>query len=105
MEISEVIKNRQSVRAFNNEAVSCDELKELIKAASEAPSWKNSQTSRYYIISDSKIIEQISTDALPKTNQKKTKGIASLIVSTFVKGVAGFDKNTGITILASSSSE
>ena len=48
MELSECIENRRSIRRYLNKPVDREIIKALIKAASDAPSWKNSQVSRYY---------------------------------------------------------
>ena len=82
MELQAVMEKRRSIRNYNPERkVTKEQLEELIKAASYAPSWKNLQTSRYY--------------CLPEFNQANSEGAGAYIVTTFVKGMVGFDKNTG----------
>ena len=49
MEFSKLIEERRSIRAFDaGRKVSEDVVKEIIYAAIQAPSWKNSETERYY---------------------------------------------------------
>ena len=49
MELQAVMEKRRSIRNYNPERkVTKEQLEELIKAATYAPSWKNLQTSRYY---------------------------------------------------------
>lgn len=51
MEFEALLKARRSVRAFDEtKAVTEDQIKTLIEAGIQAPSWKNSQTARYYCI-------------------------------------------------------
>ena len=51
MELQAVMEKRRSIRNYNPERkVTKEQLEELIKAASYAPSWKNLQTSRYYCV-------------------------------------------------------
>ena len=51
MEFQKLIEARRSVRKYSPEGkVSRDDILTIIKAAQEAPSWKNSQTGRYYCI-------------------------------------------------------
>ena len=46
------IKTRRSVRKYTDEKVSKELIEELVAAAAYAPSWKNSQTTRYIAITD-----------------------------------------------------
>lgn len=50
MEFDNVLKERRSVRKYKASAVTGEQLEKLIQAAQYAPSWKNLQTSRYYVI-------------------------------------------------------
>lgn len=51
MEFKELIEARRSVRAYaENVTVTKDDIKSMINAAQQAPSWKNSQTGRYYAV-------------------------------------------------------
>ncbi len=55
MEFQNLIEKRRSVRKYvERNTVTKDEILSMIKAAQEAPSWKNSQTGRYYCIMDEK---------------------------------------------------
>ena len=48
MEFQKVLETRRSVRKYDpNVSVTREQMEELIRAAQEAPSWKNSQTGRY----------------------------------------------------------
>ena len=48
MEFQNLIEKRRSVRKYvERNTVTKDEILSMIKAAQEAPSWKNSQTGRY----------------------------------------------------------
>ena len=45
MEFQKVLETRRSVRKYDpNVSVTREQMEELIRAAQEAPSWKNSQT-------------------------------------------------------------
>ena len=48
MEVLECIKTRRSVRKFTEEAVSREQMAEVVAAAAYAPSWKNTQPSDPY---------------------------------------------------------
>ena len=89
MEFQELIKVRRSVRSYDaGKKVTKEQLEEMIRAAQLAPSWKNSQTGRYYVAVTEDEITRVK-EALPGFNQKSSNG-AALIVTTFVKGDSGF---------------
>ena len=93
MEFQNLIEKRRSVRKYvERNTVTKDEILSMIKAAQEAPSWKNSQTGRYYCIMDEKNVEQFRRECLPEMNAGKCEN-AVLLVSTFVHNRAGFQKD------------
>ena len=95
MEFQNLLEERKSMRGYDGtKKVTKEQLDTIISSAILAPSWKNQQTSRYYcVISDEKI-KKFSEKCLPEFNQKNSNG-AALVVTTFVKGVVGFNVNTG----------
>ena len=96
MELQAVMEKRRSIRNYNPERkVTKEQLEELIKAASYAPSWKNLQTSRYYCVLSENAVKELREKCLPEFNQANSEGAGAYIVTTFVKGMVGFDKNTG----------
>ena len=92
MEFEALLEARRSVRAFDDtKAVTEDQIKTLIEAAIQAPSWKNSQTARYYCVLSDEAKAKFSADCLPEFNQKSSKG-AAYVVTTFVSNRSGFDR-------------
>ena len=59
MELQSALENRKSIRSYLSKDVEPEKLTALIEAASLAPSWKNSQTARYYVIHTPEKLEQI----------------------------------------------
>lgn len=60
MEYTELIEKRRSIRAFDaSRKVTEEEMKELVYAAIQAPSWKNSQTARYYAVLSDEMNEKV----------------------------------------------
>ncbi|MBO5489136.1 MAG: nitroreductase family protein [Eubacterium sp.] len=92
MEFTELIEARRSIRHYDaDKKVTKEQVEEMVEAAIQAPSWKNSQTARYYaVLSDEKIAE-LNEKGLPAFNAKNAEG-AALIVTTFVANRAGFDR-------------
>ena len=99
MELQAVMEKRRSIRNYNPERkVTKEQLEELIKAASYAPSWKNLQTSRYYCVLSENAVKELREKCLPEFNQANSDGAGAYIVTTFVKGMVGFDKNTSCPV-------
>ena len=89
MEFQTLLLERRSVRKYES-APTHEELVAILRNAQMAPSWKNSQTTRWYVVESQEKHEQIRL-ALHAINQQKVDNTA-LIVSTYVRNVAGFTK-------------
>lgn len=89
MDFNDVIKSRRSIRKYcADKSVTAEQIEEIIKSAIYAPSWKNSQTARYYCAVEQEAIEKVR-NCLPEFNQKNSENSA-LIVTTFVHNRSGF---------------
>ena len=89
MELNEAVKSRRTIRAYRQTKVSEEKIRQLAEFAQNAPSWKNSQTARFYAaLSEEK--RAAVKDALPAFNQTRSEN-AALVVVTFEKGISGFD--------------
>ena len=87
MELSVLAEKRRSIRRYTNERISKEAIEEIISFAQKAPSWKNSQTGRYYVaLSDEAI--NVVYEALPEFNRRSSNG-AAYIVSSFKKDLSG----------------
>ena len=93
MEFQKLIEERRTIRKYSSEGrITKEDLLTVIRAAQEAPSWKNSQTGRYYCVTSEDMVKKISKECLPELNRAKAEN-ASLIVTTFVHNHAGFQKD------------
>ena len=91
MEFQKVLETRRSVRKYDpNVSVTREQMEELIRAAQEAPSWKNSQTGRYYCVLSEEIVNKIRKNCLPGARNAEKSEHAELIFTTFVHNRAGF---------------
>lgn len=90
MELQKCIDERRSIRKFLDKPVSKDLILEIVKAAQKAPSWKNSQVSRYYVADETR--DEIFA-CLPGFNQNSTENAPVYIVSTIVKNRSGFERD------------
>ena len=87
MEFHDLIRERRSVRAYSA-APSHEELVRILKDAQMAPSWKNSQTTRWYVVESAEKHAALR-EALNAANRMKVPN-AAMIVSTYVRNIAGF---------------
>lgn len=92
MEFQEVLEKRKSVRIYLAKPVEEEKIREMIQAAILAPSWKNSQVTRYYVASGEKTLAKV-WEALPEFNQNNCRNAPVLIVTSIVLDQSGFDRD------------
>lgn len=94
MEFEQVLKSRRSIRKYKpGQSISKEMVEHLIEAAILAPSWKNSQTARYYTVITPEMVEKIRIQCLPEFNQNNSKNAQALIVTAFEKNRSGFTRD------------
>lgn len=90
----DLLESRRSVRKYKPDTVIEKEtIEELIRAALQAPSWKNVEASRYYAVIDPDKVDQLRTTCLPDFNQNSTKDAAAYIVTAYERGYSGYEKD------------
>lgn len=92
MEFQNLIESRRSVRKYADKEVTREQIEEIIRAAQEAPSWKNQQTSKYYCVLSKEKREELRTTCFPSFNEQRSLN-AALIVTAYEKNNVGFDDN------------
>ena len=92
----EIVASRRSVRDYQaGTTITEAEVRNLIATAMEAPSWANTQTTRYYVaISEDKVAAV--KEHIGQGNARNTANAPVMIVSTFVKGQSGFGRDTAV---------
>ena len=95
MTAKECIEGRRSVRKFTDAPVSDEVLKEVVATAAYAPSWKNTQVTRYIAVKDQAVKERIADDIAPLWigNTNIIKGAPLLVAVTIVKGRSGYERD------------
>lgn len=85
----EILTTRRSVRNYDaSKKITEAEVRDLIKAAQDAPSWANQQPTKYYVaISPEKLA---AVQDMVGGNKERIKNAPVLIVSTFERGKSGF---------------
>ncbi|UTC44622.1 nitroreductase family protein [Treponema sp. OMZ 857] len=91
MDLQTCMEQRRSVRKYTNQPVPRELVREIIQAAILAPSWKNSQVSRYYVAEGN--AEKELAKCLADFNRQSVQNAPVLIVSTVVNKRSGFTRN------------
>ena len=87
------IKTRRSVRKFKQESISKDIIEDLVLDASYAPSWKNTQTTRYIAITDAEIKAKLAEECSAEHNRGIINGAPLLIATLIVDKRSGFERD------------
>lgn len=94
MNAIDCIESRRSVRKFKADSIDHSLIEEIVKTASMAPSWKNTQIARYTAVEGAlkdKIASEC-TSAYPH-NGDIIKDAPMLMVVSFVKSRSGFERD------------
>ena len=89
MELSNAIKGRRSIRKYAPCVVKKEEIEEIIRAAQLSPSWKNSQTARFYVALSEEAKDMVRR-SLASFNYDRTENAGAFIVTTVVHGISGY---------------
>ena len=91
--LDELFQTRRSIRNYEpGRTISEAQVRELLTAAQNAPSWANQQPSKYYVaISPEK---QAAVLVMIGGNNDRVVNAPVMIVSTFEKGKSGFFRGT-----------
>ena len=95
METIKCITDRRSIRKFRREKVDCKVVKEIVAAAAFAPSWKNTQITRYVVVENEADKKKIAEECVLgfTFNAKTIEGAPQLVAVTYVAGRSGFEKD------------
>lgn len=93
MNFQEIIEKRRSIRRYQEKSVSKNDIEKMLDAARLAASWKNSQTPRYHVIMNKEVLKAFKEQCLPEFNAINCADAPVIIVTTFKKNRAGFQRN------------
>ena len=96
MEVLECIETRRSVRKYTDRAVEKALVEKLVRAAQNAPTWKNSQTARFTAVLDSEKRWQVRA-ALPDFNQNSTQNAPVYLIVSAVTHRSGYERDGSAT--------
>ena len=90
MDFDELKEARRSVRQYAKSEIAREELERIVTDALNAPSWKNTETTRYYAAASAEARDRMWKEALPGFNAASSANAAALVAVTFVPGESGF---------------
>lgn len=101
MELTNVIKERKSIRKYLDKKIPHDTIEEIVEIARFSPSWKNTQIVRVNIVEDESLIKKIANECnfdfvynIPTIENAK-----AICVLSYEKGKSGFDKDGSFSTL------
>ena len=98
MEFAQLLESRRSIRNYKSGMrISEDQIKVMIDAAIQAPTWKNSQTGRYYVAMSEDKINFIRNQCLPEFNANSCANAVALIITTYETKRSGFERDGSAT--------
>ena len=104
METFNCIGTRRSIRQYQNRPVDAETIERVIQAASMAPSWKNTQTVRYFVLTDPQRKAAFAEKCcgVHPGNCTRAKACSALIALVTVRGLSGYEPDgTATTPLGS----
>jgi len=93
------IETRRSIRKYEDKPVPHEVIEAIVKEASYAPSWKNSQVVRYVVVESPELKAKIANDAVLgfTYNTGTIEHAAALVVVTMIHGRSGYEKDGSAT--------
>lgn len=98
MTAKDCIKERRSIRRFKPDKITHELLSEIIETAAYAPSWKNTQITRYIAVEGAlkDTIAKEGTTPFPN-NGKIIENAPMLIAVTVIKNRCGYERDGSFT--------
>ena len=93
------IETRRSIRKYQEKPIPHEVMEEIVKEASFAPSWKNSQVVRYVVVENPELKSKIANDAVLgfTYNTGTIEHAAALVVATMIQGRSGYERDGSFT--------
>lgn len=92
MELEQSIVNRRSIRRFKNQSINLEDITSMVQAARMAPSWKNTQVTRYYAVINTELKEKI-VQSMPEFNQPACQSAPLLMIACAKKCRSGYNRD------------
>lgn len=94
MEFQEVVTTRRSVRKYTDKEIAEEDLREIVRLASYAPSWKNTQCVSYVFVRDEEKKARLSECVCGFAYNTKTIGRCKVLCAVVTeKGKSGCEED------------
>ena len=99
MNAIDCIKTRRSVRKFADKEISAEAISAVVATAAYAPSWKNSQTTRYIAVLDKTTKERLANECMMgfEYNVGTANGAPAMMVVTTINNRSGYERDGSAT--------
>ena len=98
MEVLEAIRSRRSVRSYRSDAVSDEQLEAVLDAARWAPSWANTQCTRFVVVREQRTKDRLAEALNPGNPATAAISEAPVVIAACaVLGKAGYKKGEACT--------
>ena len=99
MNAIDCIKTRRSIRRFADKEVSAEVISSIVATAAYAPSWKNSQTTRYIAVLDKELKDRLARECMMgfEYNIGTASGAPAMVVVTTVNNRSGYERDGSAT--------
>lgn len=97
--MSNALTARRSIRKFQPTPVSPDTIRAIVAVAAYAPSWKNSQTTRYTLLTKREEIDRVADECTMgfQKNIDTLHGAPALVVLTTVNDRSGYERDGSLS--------
>ena len=89
MELKSAILGRRSIRKYAPCVIAKEDIEKMVSSAQMAPSWKNSQTARFYVALSEEMKGEVR-ERLASFNRERTENVGAYIITTVVHGISGY---------------
>ncbi len=93
MTAKECIIGRRSIRSFTDQTVSHELLEQIVETASYAPSWKNSQITRYIAVEGEMKARLAACTTIWAGNGNIMNNAPMVVAVTVITGRSGFERD------------
>ncbi len=95
MNLADCIKTRRSIRSYKEEQIPQEVVREVVDLARFAPSWKNTQIARYYVVQDAALKQHIAENCMMgfSFNTNTLTKAPALVVLAYVEKRCGYERD------------
>lgn len=99
MNTTDCIKTRRSIRNYKEEQIPQEVIREVVDLARFAPSWKNTQIARYYVVQSAELKKKIAEECMMDFafNTKTLTKAPALVVVAYVEKRSGYERDGSFT--------